>query len=368
MRWSWGAARGSRSPTAFARSPVGGTSSSRAPVLRTRTARSGPARSTTRSRSSTPRNRCSSSAGARFAEALPLADEPPPHRDRPRRRRGHVLPGVGARCVRRGLAGRARLRRWNELRVRQLPTAALSLEDGLPEDLGVAVDRHRSSPATSRHVVERRQQDPAVQGVQVHVRSSSKSTAACASAPFLGRLGRRGTRRGSPAESRARAGPTRRCPPRRRPSSALRAGSCARRPSVSTSPSVARIAASERVRGERAADAADVDVLEPRSSREPRRNVLGEAVGRGRSPPAIGLPIVTSGSTRAPRCTRPARSRSCASRRSRAASRDPRRPRAASWKPGSGWTIPTFVSAGSVSTTATSRRASSRSRPSTSLN
>ena len=64
--------------------------------------------------------------------------------------------------------------------------------------------------------------------------------------------------------------------------------------SVSTSPSVARIAASERVRGERAADAADVDVLELDRPREPRRNVLGEAVGRRGSPPAIGLPIVTT--------------------------------------------------------------------------
>ena len=130
--------------------------------------------------------------------------------------------------------------------------------------------------------------------------------------------------------------------------------------SVSTSPSVARIAASE------SAFAASVPPIPPTSTSsssiatgEARGHLLREAV-RGSGDAAgdrladgddVGLEAVRL------RCSRRARSRSCASRRSRAACRAAASARAAHrGSPGSGWTMPMLVSAGSVSTSATSPR------------
>ena len=68
--------------------------------------------------------------------------------------------------------------------------------------------------------------------------------------------------------------------------------------SVSTSPSVARTAASERVAGERAADAADVLVVGPSCASARRASSAVTPNAPTGTPPPIALPIVSrSGSS-----------------------------------------------------------------------
>ena len=114
-----------------------------------------------------------------------------------------------------------------------------------------------------------------------------------------------------------------------------------------SSSSAARIAATDSgVAGERAADAADVDRRVVEASPTAAATSRRQAVGGGRHAAAdrladheqVGVEAVGA------RCTRRDRRRSCGSRRARAACRSSRvRRRSASWKPGSGSTMPTLV-------------------------
>ena len=202
-------------------------------------------------------------------------------------------------------------------------------------------------------------------------RSSSASAAARRFAAVPGRVpAGSGTRRGSQGGRRARSGRGRDRGLRLRLESLRAARSSPRRPPRSAPPRASRGSPRSRARCRRgSADAADVG--EPEVAARPRsgRPAPGEAVGRRRIPPAIAFPIVTrSGSSACAPCSRPGPQQIvCVSSIASSVPVLPRSSRQTSWNPGSGSTIPMFVSAGSASTQATSSSASPRSSASTSF-
>ena len=171
----------------------------------------------------------------------------------------------------------------------------------LGEDLRVPVDVRLGGRGRHQgHVVERRQQDAAVEDVEVQValerRSRPPRAPRCRSAAgrarsrYSARQPSRVTCHGSPRSAIASATPA-----SKRSASAIM---CSNASSVSTSRERrADRRERERVARERAADPADVGLAPERVVDDPLGDLGAHSVGAAGIPPAIGLPIVsTSGS------------------------------------------------------------------------
>ena len=248
------------------------------------------------------------------------------------------------------------------------------LEHGLAEHLGVPVDvglgRRRRH---ERHVVERRQQDPAVQREEVHVALEREVARGVRLSPVPGSIRAEevlGTaaepgdvpRQARLLDARFDAG---------RPALGERDHPLERLVRQHLGERRAHGRERERVRRERPAHAPDVHVLELDAPGQAGGQLLGEPVRGGRDPAGDRLADRDDVRLEPVRAGVPARA---AADRVGLVDREQRRRSGASARaarrgsPGSGWTMPMFVSAGSVSTSATSPCASSRSSAGTSLN
>ena len=218
--------------------------------------------------------------------------------------------------------------------------------------------RPRSSPAHQRHVVKRRQQHAAVhqEDVQVVVELGVAGGLGLRARARRRRAGT-GTRRGRRAASMCHGTPRRRSS--RSTPAVKRSASAIMRSCASGEHLLERRAGRRRARA-RCRPACRRRRRRPRvglgRAHDPRRRRLGHPVGRRRD--AAGDRLADrdrSGSRPSAAVIRPGRRSACGSRRSRAACRCARvSSRSASWKPGSGRTMPMLVSAGSARTQATS--------------